>query len=140
MLVAVLKTHKFVPPLEDAGWYATSGGPIAHAPKITKQDRFINFSTHTIDDILCIQHALGDAWCILPNGDRLIIHKIEDTGKIYTFGLEPGIWVQKDYEYPLFCDASGKIGVILESTYAGSKSGQGNAKLLRMFRVEEDGN
>lgn len=137
MLVDVLKAHRFAPPIEDAGWYATSNGPIDHAPKITKQDRFVDFSTNSIDDILSIQRALGDAWCILPNGDRLLIHKIEDTGKIDTLGREPGIWVQKGYDYPLFCDAGGKIGVILESTYAGSKAGQGNAKLLRMFPAEE---
>ncbi|KAF1849588.1 Formyltransferase [Cucurbitaria berberidis CBS 394.84] len=137
MLVDVLKTHRFAPPLEDVGWYDTSDGPIDHAPKITKKDRFIDFSVNTIENILSIQHALGDSWCILPNGDRLIIHKIADTGKIDERGGEPGIWVQKGYDYPLFRDASGKTGVILESTYAGFKAGQGNAKLLRMFPAQE---
>ncbi|CAO2658444.1 Nn.00g061670.m01.CDS01 [Neocucurbitaria sp. VM-36] len=139
MLVDVLKAYKFVPPLEDVGWYAKSDGLVDHAPKIMKKDRFIDFSVNSIDDIQSIQQALGDAWCILPNGDRLIIHKIADRGQVNTGGREPGIWVQKGCDYPLFCDAAGKIGVILESTYAGSKSGHGNAKLLRMFPAEEGG-
>ncbi|KAH7355605.1 formyl transferase [Pyrenochaeta sp. MPI-SDFR-AT-0127] len=139
MLVDVLSTYKYVPPLKDVGWYADSSEPIGHAPKITKQDRFIDFGDIALEDIQSIQNALGNSWCILPNGDRLILHKVADTGRIDSLAREPGIWVQKGYDYPLFRAACGRIGAILESTYAGSKAGQGNAKLLRIFPPQEGG-
>lgn len=139
MLVNVLKSHRFLPPTKDVGWYADTNGSIDHAPKITKQDRFIDFSQHTMEHILSVQYALGDSWCILPNGDRLIIHYLEPTNKVEPLSHEPGIWVQKGCKYPLFRSACGKVGFILESTYAGSKAGQGSAKLLRMFPAQEGG-
>lgn len=137
MLVDVLKTHKFVPPLEDVGWYAKSDGPIHHAPKITKKDRFIDFKVNTIAVIFSIQSALGDGWCILPNGDRLIVHKIADTGMVDSVDREPGIWVVKGFDSPLFRDADGRIGVILKSTYAGNKTGHGNAKLMHVIPAQD---
>jgi methionyl-tRNA formyltransferase len=135
MLVDVLKSQKYVPPHQDAGWYAASKGPIEHAPKITKQDRFVDFSERTMDEILAIQQALGNPWCILPNGDRLIMHKVADAQKMDTLGHGAGIWMQEKAEYPTFRAACGRFGMILESTYAGTKAGQGNAKLLRVLPV-----
>jgi methionyl-tRNA formyltransferase len=137
MLVDVLQSRKFVPPQKDVGWYASSQGPIDHAPKITKQDRFISFSQRSMEDILAIQYALGDLWCTLPDGDRFIMHKVADTKLIDTLGREPGIWVSKALKRPLFRAACGKIGVILESTYPGSKARQGHTMLLRVLPVQE---
>lgn len=137
MLLDVLKTHKYVPPLEDVGWYAGSDGPVGHAPKITKQQHFIDFAEKNMQEILAVQNALASSWCILPNGDRLILHRLADTGKIDAHGREPGIWIQKGYDYPLFRSACGRIGAILESTYAGSKAGHGNAKLVRIFPAQD---
>ena len=136
MLVDVLTSRQYVPPHNDVGWYAGSNGPIDHAPKITKQDRFVSFSHKTMDDILTIQRALGDPWCMLPNGDRLIMHNVVETNAMDHVGRKPGIWVQKDFKEPVFCTACGRIGRIMKSTYAGSKSGNGNAKLMRILPVQ----
>ncbi|KAF2127429.1 Formyltransferase [Dothidotthia symphoricarpi CBS 119687] len=140
LLVKVLKEHKFVPPLDNVGWYANPDDPtrpVDHAEKITKQHRFIDFSKCTMDQILAVQHALDNPWCILPNGDRLILHQVVDTGKAGLSQREPGIWAQKGYNYPLFQSADGQVGIIVKSTYAGSKTGQGNAKLLRLLPAQD---
>lgn len=139
MLVEVLKTGTFAPPLQDVGWYAGSSGPTDHAPKITKQDRFVDFRAKTMDDILAMHYALGDLWTLLPNGNRLIMHKVADTRNRHSGGREPGIWIQEGYDNPLFCDAGGNIGIVVESTYAGAKAGQGNAKLRHVLPLEEGG-
>ena len=139
MLVEVLKSRKFLPPLVDVGWYANTNNPVDHAPKITTQDRFIDFKQSTLDDVLAVRYALGNPWCILPNGDRLILHNIVKTGLFHPPGFEPGVWVQSGYHYgPLVRDAVGRIGLIVESTYASSKAGKGNAKLLRMLPAEDN--
>tara|TARA_R110002003_G_scaffold72_5_gene6716 strand:+ start:6847 stop:7650 length:804 start_codon:yes stop_codon:yes gene_type:complete len=137
MLVHVIKNNCFIPPHKDSGWCANSGRPIHHAPKITKQDQFVDFSVKTMDAILALQNALSDTWCILPNGHRLIMHQVAGTLKFDTLNREPGIWVERDLKYPLFRAACGKIGVILASTYAGSKAGHGNAKLMRVLPAQE---
>jgi methionyl-tRNA formyltransferase len=132
MLIDVLKSSKFVPPLEDAGWY---DGPTDHAPKITKQDRFVDFSKTTVKEILAIQHALGDPWCLLPNGDRLILHELVDTGMVDTLKRQPGLWVEPTVRNPMFIDCTGGMGMIMESTYEGNKHGHGNAKLTRVLAL-----
>jgi methionyl-tRNA formyltransferase len=130
MLLDVLKSHKFAPPLQDVGWYATSNGPTDHAGKIAKSDRFIDFSTHTMDEILARLHALGNPWCFLPNGDRLIIHDIALAEDANVPGDVTGIHIQ-ERSPPLIRTSCGRIGRIVSSTYAGGKAGQGNAKLIR---------
>jgi methionyl-tRNA formyltransferase len=130
MLLDVLKSHKFVPPLQDVGWYAASNGPTDHAGKIAKSDRFIDFSVHTMDEILARLHALGNPWCILPNGDRLIIHDIALAEDANVDENVTGIQIQGNSP-PLIQTACGKVGHIISSTYAGGKAGQGNAKLIR---------
>jgi methionyl-tRNA formyltransferase len=133
MLVEVLKSRKFVAPLEDAGWYAQSHGPIDHAPKIIKQDRFVDFSQRTVKDIIGIQNALGDPWCLLPNGDRLILHLVVHTGMADTLKRQPGLYVEPTSRKPLFVDCMGGIGVVMKSTYEGKKHGCGNVKVMRML-------
>ncbi|KAF1946170.1 Formyltransferase [Clathrospora elynae] len=137
MLVEVLKSRKFVPPLENAAWYASSKGPIHYAPKITKQDRFIDFSKATLDHVLAIQHALGDAWCILPNGDRLILHRVVDSGMADAEHHEPGLFFGPTAKEPMFRAACGRIGILMKSTYEGNKQGHGNAKLWRMLDSQD---
>jgi methionyl-tRNA formyltransferase len=145
MLVDVLKAQQYIPPHKDAGWYASSGGPVEHAPKITKQDRFIDFAQTSLDEILTIQRALGEPWCILPNGDRLILHQVTEASTTLWAAPEqadaddqqPGIFLSKDFTKPLFRAACGALGIIETSTYAGSNSGGGNAKLMRIFSTQE---
>ncbi|KAH6875296.1 methionyl-tRNA formyltransferase [Alternaria rosae] len=136
MLVHVLKEQRFVPPHEDVGWYAHSDGPIDHAPKITKQDRFVDFRKHTLADVIAKRNALGDLWCLLPTGDRLIIHDIiphnPDESQLST--MEPGLFVDSQTKNVLiFKGACGEAGHVLQSTLQGHKKGQGNAKLLSLF-------
>ncbi|KAI4629182.1 uncharacterized protein J4E87_003443 [Alternaria ethzedia] len=136
MLVDVLKKRRFVPPHEDVGWYAHSDGPIDHAPKVTKQDRYVDFRKHTLADVIAKRNALGDLWCLLPTGDRLIIHDIIphnlDESQFST--TEPGLFIDSQTKNVLlFKGACGGVGQILESTFQGHKKGQGNAKLLSLF-------
>ena len=135
MLVDVLKSRKYLPPLQDAGWYAKSGNnPIDHAPKITKHDRFVDFETDTWADIAAKQNALGDLWCTLPDGSRLILHEIWDFERTYHSGLGTGFFNLIDIADPVFRAACGRVAKVVESTYEGGKKGHGNAKLLRMLR------
>ncbi|CBX92261.1 hypothetical protein IAQ61_000442 [Plenodomus lingam] len=131
MLVQLLRSRKYMPPWEDAGWYGSSNGPLDHAPKITNNDRYIDLNTSPLEDIHTIQNALGDSWCLLPDGQRLILHRVVDTGVIDPSHGKPGIWSEEDCEYPLLSDLHGRVAIIMESTQAGGKLGAGNATLLR---------
>lgn len=133
MLVNVLRSRKFVPPLQDAGWYAHSGLPTDHAPKVTKQDRFVNFETDTLADILAKQQALGDSWCMLPNGDRLILHNVIDAHMADSRDRKPGLFIEPNAKQPMIRLACGGIGILTKSTYEGNKQGHGNAKLVRLL-------
>ncbi|EON62733.1 hypothetical protein W97_01958 [Coniosporium apollinis CBS 100218] len=78
LLVESLRKRLFVPPLEDAGWYAKEGQKLWHAPKITKEDRHINWPrpqhfhysiqhspssvVRTAEDLLRRDRVLGDLW------------------------------------------------------------------------------
>jgi methionyl-tRNA formyltransferase len=130
MLVHVLKTQSFVPPLTDAGWYGSSDGPVQHAPKISKQDGFVDFSAHSVDLILSKQDALGETWCMLPSGDRLLLHEVTRSHDSERLGQEPGIYTIKGQKYPYFQAACGNTGVIFNSTVAGRKTGSGHADLI----------
>ncbi|KAF2833393.1 Formyltransferase [Ophiobolus disseminans] len=142
MLVDVLLSQKYIPPHQDVGWYAASNGPIDHAPKITKQDRFIDFSQNTLEDMITIQQALGNPWCILPNGERFIMHKVAPYNHPTALDQlntpdQPGIWIEEDLKEPLFRAACGSIGIIENSTYAGSATNSGNAKIRKLFQVRD---
>jgi methionyl-tRNA formyltransferase len=136
MLVGVLKKGTYMTSSENENaetWYT---GPISHAPKITKQDRYVSFAEHDLEQILAIQRALGDMWCVLPNGERLIMHRVasvEDNGNMVVEKQEPGLWAQQGSACLLFKAKCGRIGQVVESTYAGGKKGQGNAKVVRML-------
>lgn len=134
MLVEVLKTRAFVPPLEDVGWYAASGGSIAHAEKVTKQHRYIDFSNTTIQDIVTVKRVLGDPWCILPNGDRLILNEIQESSFSVEAG-QTGLWIPEGSITPLARTADGAILQIEKSTYEGGKTGGGNARLARVLKA-----
>jgi methionyl-tRNA formyltransferase len=137
-LVDVLKSGKYRAPQEDVAWYT---GPTVHAPKIVKNDRSIDFATHSLKDILRIQNALRDPWCVLTEGDRVILHKIIRAGEVdRTPTRAPGLYVQQGTRYPVLKAACGNIGHVLESTFAGGKAGHGNVKLMRVLPRWEDGN
>lgn len=136
MLVDVIKSRAFVPPLKDVGWYGKSGEPIDHAEKITKQHKYIDFSKASLEDILTIQRVLGEPWCLLPNGERLILNKVNETEMTDECNHKPGLWVQAGIKTPVAKAACGRIVSIEQSTYPGTKTGQGNARLLRILSAE----
>jgi methionyl-tRNA formyltransferase len=133
MLVRVLESRSFVPPLKDAGWYAQSGCPTDHAPKITKADRFVDFETNTLADVFAKRQALGDLWCLLPNGHRLILHDVIDAGMTDSSDRKSGFFIGPDVKQPLMRLACGGIGILAKSTYEGNKQGHGNLKLARIL-------
>jgi methionyl-tRNA formyltransferase len=92
MLVKVLKTGAFVPPLKDVGWYAQSGGPIEHAEKIEKKHWHIDFSKSTMDEITTIVRAGGVPWTTLENNTRVLLHHIWPTNYTCPENVPTGIW------------------------------------------------
>jgi methionyl-tRNA formyltransferase len=133
MLVDVLKKGTYASPHEGVEtWY---DGPMDHAPKITKEDRHVTFAGHALEDVLAMQRALGDIWCVLPDGERLIMHQVASAGTEERFleGKEAGLWVQEGVEELLFKAKCGGVGKVLASTYAGGKKGRGNAKVRRLL-------
>lgn len=137
MLVGVLKSGAFIPPLKDVGWYAASGGPIDHAEKITKQHGYVDFSKLTLQDILNARRALGSLWCKLPNGDRVILDEIEDSGLPVLPDGENGIWAPDGMDIPLARAACGGVLRINRSTYEGGKTGRGNTRLMRVLEADK---
>lgn len=131
MLVDVLKEGKFLDPVQDASWFP---GPTDYAPKITKQHRFLDFSTMHMPNILAVQRALGDMWCLLPNGERLVLHDVVDTGSMQE-GRLPGLALDEAADRELlFRDAVGRVGIVRSSTYPGGARGKGNSKVLKLLR------
>lgn len=67
MLVQGLKDLVFVPPpRQDVGWYNTRGNnrPVRHAPKITPEDRHIDWATWPANRILRTHQIIGPLWNI----------------------------------------------------------------------------
>lgn len=64
MLVNGLRDLVYVPPRQDVGWHSTKGGirPIRRAPKITPEDRHIDWDTWTAERILRTHHVIGPLW------------------------------------------------------------------------------
>ncbi|KAG9199837.1 Methionyl-tRNA formyltransferase [Epicoccum nigrum] len=136
MLVHVLVERRFVEPVHSAAWYA---GATTYAPKITKQDRFVAFETMTMARVLAVQRALGDTWCLLPNGERLVMHEIGALDSADGAAMEHGqaaLWYHETRRELLFRTACGRIGIVKSSTYPGGKAGKGNAKVEKMLRAQ----
>jgi methionyl-tRNA formyltransferase len=136
MLVDLLKSRSYVPPLHDAGWYSSSSGPVSHAEKLTKTHSYIDFPTATAQDILTRKRALGDLWCYLPQqqrGERVIIHEIHRIGVVDTTHREPGF---VDLEGLLGVGIKTADGVVLDvnsCTVSGGTKKQGVAKIKRLL-------
>ncbi|KAF2184284.1 methionyl-tRNA formyltransferase [Zopfia rhizophila CBS 207.26] len=128
MLVDVLRTRSFVPPIEDAGWYTNSGGPTDHAEKITKQHRYIDFSTATAEDIILRHQVLGDLWCTMDDGQRVIFHEFQLSDLNYDGDTRTGFFIlDESSNAPLLArTGDNRVLKILSSTIGGGKRGQGN--------------
>ncbi|KAI8934377.1 hypothetical protein NX059_009113 [Plenodomus lindquistii] len=131
MLLSVLKWRMYAPPLTDGGWYAGTTLPQDHAPKITKQDHFIDLERTSVQDIITQQLALGDLWCLLPDGQRVTVHQIRDTGVNDGSKGQPGIFAQDLTKYPILRDAYGHNALVMECTLAGGRRHEGGPVLLR---------
>ena len=136
MLVDVLVQRRFVEPVTSAAWYT---GATTYAPKITKQDRFVAFDTMTMARVLAVQRALGDTWCLLANGERLVMHELVALDSADAVTLEHGqaaLWYDETRRELLFRTACGRIGIVKSSTYPGGKAGKGNAKVEKILRAQ----
>ena len=131
MLVEVLKSRTFVPPLKDIGWYKDSGGPIEHAEKVLKTHRQVDFSKMNLPNALAVKRVLGDPWCILPTGDRLIMNEISKSEFPINREGKKGIWFPDGSDVPVARMACGGVLAIEKCTYEGGKTGHGNARLIR---------
>jgi methionyl-tRNA formyltransferase len=134
MLVNVLKSGAFLPPLKDVGWYSDSGGPVDHAGKITKSHHEVNFDRDTVRDILKLQRVVGAPYCILPNGARLVLHSIEDAGHSGSPPDTTRFAVDETGTCPLVHMRNGDIMRINSSTYEGQKTGDGTKRLLKLIK------
>lgn len=134
MLVDVLESGAFIPPLKEAGWYEKSGGPMDHAEKITPAHRFINFATDTAQDILTRHRVLGNLWTNMPNGERVVINEIQAFGTEQVRGRQPGLYVAEGYDDVLACTADGHLMKVVSSTVAGGKKKLGNAHVRRVLK------
>lgn len=133
LLVDVLKSQTFVPPLRDAGWYKDAEGPVDHAEKVLKSHRQVLFSRTTLEELFAIQRACGDPWCVLPNGARLIINEMSEWNADPAEG-QAGLWVPEGSDNPLARMACGRVVKIEKSTYEGGKIGGGNPRLVRVLK------
>jgi methionyl-tRNA formyltransferase len=137
MLVDVLNSRTFVPPLEDVGWYNESGGPIDHAEKITKSHREVDFKRDAVRDILKLHRVIGAPYCILPNGARLILDEITYAGQAAPLDATASFSVDGFTGSPLVRLHNGETLRITKSTYEGGKTGQGNARLIRLIHDKQ---
>ncbi|EEQ87823.1 hypothetical protein RJZ56_002277 [Blastomyces dermatitidis] len=63
MLVAGIRNRVFVPPLKSVGWYKPDNeAALRHAGKIKPEDRHINWSSWTAQEISRRQRVLGPLW------------------------------------------------------------------------------
>lgn len=129
MLVDVLREGSFVEPTESVAWYT---GKTEYAPKITKQDSFIDFDAMSVQQALAVNRALGDVWCRLSNGERLVVHEIADAGRGCEDG-PTGLFAGPGGMLMLRAKCGGE-GVIQSSTYPGGKKGHGNSKVIKMLK------
>ncbi|KAF2677218.1 Formyltransferase [Lentithecium fluviatile CBS 122367] len=133
MLVDVLKSGAFVPPLEDVGWYSSSDRPIHHAEKITKKHREIDFNKDALHDILKVHRVIGAPYCLLPNGARLILDTIADQEDTISAPSKVSFMAEDGTGSIIVRLGNGEALRIDRSTYEGGKTGQGNARLIRLI-------
>lgn len=143
MLVDVLRSRAFVPPLKDVGWYADSGGPVNHARKILKSDRQVDFATSTLEQVRAIRRAIGEPWCVLFNGERLILNEFSEKALVGDEAAEyhPGhMWLDTSrgskHPVPLVRMACGRVLQIERSSIGGRSVGGGNQHLVSVLRKD----
>lgn len=140
MLVDILKTKAFVPPLKDVGWYKDSDGPIEHAPKISAPHLEVTSET-TMEQVFVIKRAIGNPWFNLPTGDRLILNEFKVSTHAFDDELCNGRVGKLTYnrfglnkDVPLVQMACGGVIEIEKCTWSGGAVGHGNQKLVRLLK------
>lgn len=80
MLVQAIRDGVHVPPHEDAGgsWAppSSSSQALVHAPKTTKADSEVDWTTWRVDGVLRRLNVFGNVWT------RSVVHAGKDTGKV----------------------------------------------------------
>jgi methionyl-tRNA formyltransferase len=123
-----------VPPLEEAAWNpGPNAPPIDYAPRLTKQDRYIDLSTCTLADILTVKRALGPPWIVLPNGKRLILLDLQSKFLVDAPEERSGIFFVPGMRYPVVKAKCGGTALVRASTYEGYPVGEGNAKAMPLL-------
>lgn len=137
LLLDVLGSRAFIPPLQNVGWYPNSkDDPIDHAEKVTTAHRMIDFSAATLDDVLTRHRVLGDLWYSLPNGERIVFHEIlEADDSMKSFGDEgqPGLLLRESSKFLLARTMDMHLIVIPSSTVSGGKRGAGLPYVKRHY-------
>lgn len=89
MLLKGLKDHLHVPPRQDIGWSQNRklNRALRHAPKITQDDRHIDWNSWTAETILRTQDVIGPLWNILqcPTVEKFHMKRIIWTGGFSRF-------------------------------------------------------
>ena len=140
MLIRVLESRDFVPPLKDTGWYGASSGPIDYAPKIEKSDSYIDISLDTAQEIMVKHRTFGDLWCTirqLPNNERIIFHKITPMRKEDTWDRTPGLHNPKK-DHIRLRTIDGVLLKIISCTISGGKKGIGHGQLAHLLANSDD--
>ncbi|KAK7612753.1 formyl transferase [Phyllosticta citricarpa] len=149
MLVNVLRSRTFVPPLKEVGSAELKDRPIRHAPKITKEDMHVDFKTWTSDRVVRTLRILGELW------DDTIYEKLcnqKDDGpkriKIHKISVAELDELESDIEIipePFWSPLHGCVAhytsdrkiVCLESfTIEGQGQGKGNSYILPRLKDE----
>ena len=77
MLVLGIKDRIFVPPLLDVGWYEHTQQlvDLRHAPKITTEDRHIDWKNWTAEEILRRHQIIGPLWSFAQGSNEGKAHR-----------------------------------------------------------------
>lgn len=72
MLVQCIQKRTFVPPLREVGWCNGNANTqsLRRAPKITTEDRHINWGTWSAAEILKKQQIIGPLWSVMETSAR----------------------------------------------------------------------
>ncbi|KAH6639447.1 methionyl-tRNA formyltransferase [Boeremia exigua] len=132
LLVDVLRRRGYVEPVVPGGWYA---GPVAEAPKVGKGDACVDFEMVGVAGVRARLRALGDVWCVLPNGERLVVHEVGGVEDAVDGHVERGLWWDEASRELRFRAACGGVGVVRSSTYPGGQKGKGNKMVAKILRA-----
>ncbi|KAK4992383.1 Methionyl-tRNA formyltransferase [Elasticomyces elasticus] len=133
LLLQGIYNNVFVPPVKDVGWYSTASNSshsnigeeiakrtIRHAPKLGPEDRRIDWTTWTAEDIVLRSRVLGNLWDVVQ-GKRVIYGGFKR--------------VDGGHDGLSFKTADDSYVAPTSVTLEGEQTGKGLDKLRRMLRA-----